>query len=110
MYYLDNDFYNGLSTDKIDCKLCMFKKRWDQAGADHGEKYWEISIMLTGRTKDYYFDHLRCKNLTFDNMMTSYRCQFITAEHDRRLVRVWNNLTVNILMAENAGKLRKFFL
>lgn len=41
--------------------------------------------MLTGRAGNYYFDHIRSKNLTFENMTVSVKRRFITAEHERTL-------------------------
>lgn len=66
--------------------------------------------MLTGRARDYYFDNLRGKNLAFSDMTASVRRRFITAEHERTLVREWDNLSLRGTIAENVGKPRKFCL
>lgn len=88
----------------------MFKKPCDRASVDTDEKPRAFSIMLNDRTRDYYFGHLHGKNLTFDNMTDSVKTRFIRAEHDRTLVREWDNFTRNVVMERNANKHRKFCL
>lgn len=109
-YYSDKDRYNGLPTDNFDRKLCQFEERCDQAGVSNDEKHRAFSIMLTARARDYYFDSLRGKKHTFQDMTASIKRRFITSEHKRTLLREWDNLTLNGILGENAGNPRKFCL
>lgn len=66
--------------------------------------------MLAGRARDLYFHNLRGKNLVLADMTSSVRRRFITAEHERTLVREWDSLNLHGIIAENVGIPRKFCL
>lgn len=109
-YFSDKDRYSGFPTDNFDRKLCLFNERCDQAGIPDDEKHRAFSIMLTGRARDFYFDHIRGSNCSFNDMTSSVKRRFITAEHVRTLVREWDSLTLEGIMSENVGKPSKFCL
>lgn len=109
-YYSDGDRYNGLPTDNFDRKLCLFEERCDQASVPNEDKQRAFSIMLAGRARDFYFDNLRGKDFTFDEMTAAVKRRFITAEHERSLVREWDNLSLNAIIADNVGRPRKHCL
>lgn len=66
--------------------------------------------MLTCRATDFYFDNLRGRDMSFENMTAAVKRRFITAEHERTLVPEWDSLKLNGVMSEYVGKPPKFFL
>lgn len=109
-YYNDKDRYSRLPTDNFDRKLCLFNERCDQSSVPENEKKRAVSIMLTGRARDFYFDNLQGKQLAFEEMIMKVKRRFITAEHERTLVREWDSLTLRGIISENAGKPKKYCL
>lgn len=86
-YILDSDQYNYLPIDNFDWKLSLLNERCDQASLDDDEKHLAFSIRLVCRARDFYFDNLRGKNVSFEQMTVTVIRRFITAEYERTLVR-----------------------
>ena len=109
-YHFDADRYSGMPTDNFDRKLCLFHERCQQSNVAADSKHLAFSIMLAGRARDFYFDNLRDKGLSFEELVAAVKRRFITAEHERTLVREWDSLSLNAIMSENVGKPRKHCL
>lgn len=109
-YYSDEDRNSGLPRDNFERKLCLFEKRCDQASVTDENKQRAFSIVLTGRARDFYFDNSQGKDLTFEHTTTALKRWFITAEHERTLLREWDNLSLNAIISENVGKPQKYCL
>lgn len=107
VYNYDGDRYSGLTSDNFDRKLSLFEERCDQASVSDEDKSRAFSIMLTGRARDFYFDNLRGKSMSFTQLTSAIKRRFITAEHERTLVREWDSLNLQTVIAENIGKPRK---
>lgn len=59
--------------------------------------------MLTCRERYFYFENIQVKQLSFEGMIMIVKRGFITAEHERTLVREWDSLTLRRFISENAG-------
>lgn len=66
--------------------------------------------MLSNLSRDFYFDSLRGKDLSFREMTAAVKRWSITAEHEQNLLCEWDNLTLNSVMAANAEKSPTFRL
>lgn len=66
--------------------------------------------MLAGSARDFYFSNLRDEGLLCSEMTAAVKRRFITAEQKRTLVFEWDSLTLQEIMAKNAGKPLKFCL
>lgn len=69
-----------------------------------------IFNLVDRKSKGFYFDSLKGKGFSFSELTRSVKRRFITAEYERTLVREWDSLTLNAVMAENSGKSGKYCL
>ena len=76
-----------MPTDKIDRKLCLFHDRCQQSNFVAGSKKLAFSIMLVGRSRDFYFENIRDKGLPFEKLFSAVKRRLITTEHELTLVR-----------------------
>jgi len=58
--------------------------------------------MLSGLALYYYFDSLQGKGMSFDELKSSVRNRFVTAEHTRTFLRKWDGISLTSVMAQKS--------
>ncbi|RKF81483.1 hypothetical protein GcM3_035035, partial [Golovinomyces cichoracearum] len=97
--------YSGAS-DNLDLKLQMFndlcsKAELPQTPEAFGQAF---STMLKGDARDYYYDSISGRGLTFDAMVLQTREHFETAERRQHLLSLWNITSLRSTMKLNKNK------
>lgn len=103
-YGNDSDKYSGSTTDNFERKYMLFLERCNQADITKEDRHRAFSIMLIGNARQYYFDSLKPCNLNHKGFEDAMKSRFQTPERTRALIREWDTLTLNKLVASNPTK------
>jgi hypothetical protein len=82
IYNNDSKKYSGAKYEYIQKKLTVFKDDCILLGITNGSMTTAISILLTGRALDYFYNRLSLvrQNMTFEEIVTSIEGHFETPE------------------------------
>lgn len=102
-YHSDINRYIGGIKDNSDRKYFIFQERCDQIGVFSDERRKAFSIMLCGNAWQFYFDFLRNKGLPLNELESTTKERFPTAERIRVLLRDWNDMNFSAILSQNEG-------
>lgn len=103
-YSNDSDKYSGATTDNFERKFMLFLERCDQAAIPNDDRHRAFSIMLIGNARQYYFDNLKSESLDLSSLEKAIKMRFQTPERTRALLREWEMVTLNSIIASNTSK------
>ncbi|KAI0175727.1 hypothetical protein GGR52DRAFT_537958 [Hypoxylon sp. FL1284] len=62
------------------------------------------SAMLTGRVREYYYDHLAGRGYAFDTIARKTKAFFHTVENQQMCMLEWRNTTIESVIRENTDQ------
>jgi hypothetical protein len=101
--YSDDMKYGG-GEDSLDMKLQIFYDMCPKAGVPPGSYSSAFSIMLKGDARDYYYDKISGRGLTFSAMTKTIREHFETEERRQQMLSKWNTTTLRGIIRDNDSK------
>lgn len=86
-YTSDNDLYKGNMKDNLERKFALYLERCDQNNFDNDTRKRGFSIILCGIARQFYFDKLRDKDISLEQLADAVKRRSNTEEQTRALLR-----------------------
>lgn len=96
--------YCGLPTENFARKLSLLSEHCEQNGVYDAHLAKAFSIMFKGHALQYYLDSIKSRLLSSDETCRFVRQSFEPEEQTRALIREWDNLSLPLVMNQNAGE------
>jgi hypothetical protein len=102
--YTNNKRFGGEHYDILDAKLKIFFELCFRVNIKH-ENYAAIySVMLKGKAKEFYYQHIIGQNLSFDKMTAKTRAFFHTTKNHQIYLNKWRTTMLKNVIATNSNK------
>ena len=104
-HYYDTDLkFSGDLYDSLDTKLKIFYDLCRIAGVSPDLYHDAYPTMLKGRARQFYYDHLAGRQITFKQMIEKTEGFFHTAESQQLHLQQWRMTDLPFIMAKNPDK------
>lgn len=87
------------SCPQCDRKFSIFEERCGQISLSIEDRSRELSIMLCGNARKFYFDVIKNKNLTLGELVQKTKERFQTKERVRNLLREWSTPSLTSILS-----------
>ncbi len=102
--YSDDQKFNGDLYDVLNLKLNIFYDLCAKAGVPPDQYNTAFAIMLRGKARDFYYQHIAHANLTFEEMISRIRGYFHTPKNHQLLLNDWRTTLLTTVIASNPNK------
>ena len=98
--------FGGETYDFIDTKLQMFYDNCIRCGLAPIHWHKAFSLMLKGKARQFYYDHLFNSNLSFDQLVQRVTERFHSLENRQMYMREWQSISLVNIIRTNPEKSR----
>ncbi len=98
--------FGGETYDFLDTKLPIFYDNCTRCALPMNNWNMAFSFMLKGKARQYYYDHLFNKELSFEQLVQRVRDRFHSQENRQMYMREWQSITLRDTIGANPDKTR----
>jgi hypothetical protein len=102
--YTNNKRFGGEHYDIHDAKLKIFFKLYFRINIEYKNYAAAYSVMLKGKAKEFYYQHIINQNLNFDKTTAKTRAFFHTTENHQMYLNEWRTTMLKNVIATNSDK------
>jgi hypothetical protein len=102
--YTNNKRFDGEHYDILDAKLKIFFKLYFRVNIEYENYAAAYSVMLKGKAKKFYYQHITGQNLSFDKITAKTRAFFHTTKNHQMYLNEWRTTMLKNVIATNPDK------